>query len=144
MVAFPCNRKHPPTLSFNRYGLSLSCKYFCLVKSSLSLWIIAGLAAAIAIIYSIVVLSPQGSGQPYYYGPYGMMRFAYFGPGYLMPIIGIFSFIIIIGLLYFIIESTSPGDGRSAENIARERLAKGEISEEEFRKIINNIRGRVV
>ena len=65
-----------------------------------------------------------------------MMNFGYGGGIFMM-----FMFAIVIGLIiYFIISNTKSnrytgGDSESSLDIAKERFAKGEITEEEFEKM---------
>ena len=110
------------------------------------LWILVALVsivAAVAIIISILFGGNYYNGT---YGSFGMMG-GFYGMGILMPIIGVISVILVIVFFYFIFEAVqTPESYRpaekapNAEEIAKERFAKGEISEEEYRQIIETIR----
>jgi putative membrane protein len=110
------------------------------------IWILIALVsvvAAVAIITSILF------GGNYYqgtYGPYGMMG-GFYVMGIIMLIIGVISVIFVVVFIYFIfepvrrLEPDRPIENVSrAEEIARERFAKGEISDAEYRQIIEMIR----
>ncbi len=113
------------------------------------IWILVALVsvvAAVAIIVSILFGGRYYSGT---YGPYEMMG-GFYGMGIIMPVIGVISIIFVLIFIYFIFESIS-GSNRSneisssygrAEEIAKERLARGEISDQEFRNIMDKIKGQ--
>lgn len=112
------------------------------------IWVLVALVSvigAVAIIVSILFGGRYYSGT---FGPYEMMG-GYYGMGIIMPVIGVISIIFVLIFIYFILESISgsnkangvPNYGR-AEEIAKERLASGEISDQEFRDIMAKIRGQ--
>ena len=103
------------------------------------------IVSALAIMTSIIFGANMLHGT---YGPQYMMG-GY--PGYsmffIMPVIGIISLIFFLLFIYFIIdgvhESESIGNARNptiAEQIAKERYAKGEITEQEYIKIVDTLR----
>ncbi len=109
------------------------------------IWVLIGLVAVVA---AVAITTSILFGGRYYnggYGPYGMMG-GFYGMGIIMPIIGIISVILVLIFVYFILEAirgpvnyVHTESISRAEEIAKERLAKGEISEEEYRKIIETI-----
>lgn len=110
------------------------------------IWVLVALVstvAAVAIIVSILFGGRYSGGT---YGPFGMMG-GYYGMGIIMPVIGVISVIFVLVFIYFIFEALrgpgeeySPAYGGRAEEIAKERLARGEISEDEYNRLIKNIR----
>ncbi|WP_156778560.1 SHOCT domain-containing protein [Thermoplasma acidophilum] len=110
------------------------------------IWVLVGLVAVVA---AVAIITSILFGGRYYnggYGPYGMMG-GFYGMGIIMPIMGIISVILVLIFIYFILEAIrGPSQYDHSENvsraeeIAKERLARGEISEEEYRKIIETIR----
>lgn len=110
------------------------------------LWILVALVSTVAAVAIIVSILFGGNYHNGTYGPYGMMG-AFYGIGIIMPIIGIISITIVLVFIYFIFETLrKPEPYRSvdktaiAEDIAKERFARGEISEAEYRQIIETIR----
>ncbi len=112
------------------------------------IWVLVALVSvvgAVAIIVSILFGGHYYSGT---YGPYEMMG-GFYGMGIIMPVIGVISVIFVLIFIYFIFESIgasnrnhgSAYNGR-AEEIAKERFAKGEISEQEYRNLMDKIRGQ--
>ena len=110
------------------------------------MWILVAPVSAVAAVAIIVSVLFGGNYYKGTYGPYGMMG-GFYGVGIIMPIIGVISVIIGLVFIYFIFEIIrSPEPYRPvekaarAEDIAKERFAKGEISEAEYRQIIETIR----
>lgn len=106
------------------------------------IWLLIGLVAiiaAVSIIVSIIFGGMYGNG---YFG-YGMMS----GYGFwIMPVMGAIALVFVVVFLYFLI-SVLPGSHPveqqgygPAETLARERFAKGEISEEEYNQILRKLR----
>ncbi len=117
------------------------------------LWVLISLIAVVAAISIILSFVFGGGSSSVNYGPFGMMGYGYYGMGIVMPIIGIVSVIFVIVFIYFLLDSardsnaqsnsvrySEPGGYRSPEDIARERYARGEITEEELRKIEETLR----
>jgi putative membrane protein len=110
------------------------------------IWVLVGLVAVVA---AVAIITSVLFGGRYYngaYGPYGMMG-GFYGMGIIMPIIGVISVILVLVFIYFIFEAvrtTEPyrpvEQTARAEEIAKERFAKGEISEAEYRQMIETIR----
>lgn len=108
------------------------------------IWLLIGLVAivaAVSIIVSILFGRMYGNG---YFG-YGMMT----GYGFwIMPVMGAVALVFVVVFLYFLL-SALPGSRPieqhafgTAETLARERFAKGEISEEEYDSILQKLRER--
>lgn len=110
------------------------------------IWVLVGLVsviAAVAIITSILFGGRYAGGT---FGPYGMMG-GYYGMGIIMPVIGVISVIFVIVFIFFILESLRGNEGHygytytgNAEEIVKERLARGEINEQEYNAILDRIR----
>lgn len=112
------------------------------------MWVLVGLVAVVAsvsIILSVLFGERYAGGT---YGPFGMMGYGFYGMGFIMPIIGVLSVVFVLIFIFFILDA-SRGTERSepqmhyrqtAEEVARMRLASGEISEEEFNSIMDNLR----
>ena len=110
------------------------------------IWILVALVSAVAAVAIIIAILFGGNYYSGTYGPYGMMG-GFYGMGIIMPIIGVISVILVLVFIYFFFEAVrTPESYRpvekaaNAEEIAKERFAKGEISEEEYRQIIETIR----
>ena len=112
------------------------------------IWALIGLVivvAAVAIAMFVLFSGRYDSGS---FGPYGMMGgYGFYGFGIFMPIIGVVTFIFIILFVYFLLKAMDGSDREypmintgSAENIAKERFARGEITEEEYNGLIEKIR----
>jgi putative membrane protein len=112
------------------------------------IWILIGLVvfvAAMAIVVSILFGADYANGT---YGPYGMMgSYGFYGMGIIMPIIGAITFIFVLIFIYFFLQGVGEhardhplSYHGTAEDIAKERLAKGEINETEYQRIIENLR----
>ncbi len=122
-------------------------------RGSSLLWVLVALVVAVSVI-SIVLALIFGRGGSYdTYGPFGMMGYGYYGMGIIMPIIGVVTAVFVVVFIFFLLDSSrgpvsnggsythyEPKNGKSPEDIARERFARGEISEEEFRRIKETLR----
>lgn len=111
------------------------------------LWVMVGLVAVVAAISIILSFIFGLGGSTGTYGPFGMMGYGYYGMGFVMPIIGAVSVIFVIVFIYFLIESARGNErpdtvhsGKTPEDIARERLARGEITGEEFSDIMEQLK----
>ncbi len=110
-----------------------------------AIWIIVGLIAAIAV---VGVLSAVLFGRNGYYGYYGMMGgFPFYGMYIIMPLMAALSVIVVLLFLYFIAgffrgASRYNSENSRAEEILKERYARGEITQEEFNRMMENIRSR--
>ena len=109
------------------------------------LWILIGLVVLVAAI-SIIMAAIGGFPSNGTYGTFGMMG-GYYGMVVIMPIIGAISVIFVLVFIYFFLDMLRGTDTNhhnyesgSAENIAKERFARGEITAEEYSKIISTIR----
>ena len=110
------------------------------------LWIVLALIVVMAVIAaSAAIFLRNGSGN--YYGPYGMMGGGYAGMIIFMPVIGVLSAAFVLIFIYFFFEmlrgSNSEEHGSNygqAEKIIRERYARGEISEDDYNRMISNLR----
>lgn len=110
------------------------------------IWLLVGLVAIVAAVSIVASILYGGRYSNGYYGPYGMMG----GYGFwMMPIIGAVSLILVVIFIYFLISvlprsapQNSAISASTPETIARERYARGEISEDEYSKIINNLKNR--
>jgi putative membrane protein len=114
-------------------------------------WIIVALAAAMAavsIIMSLLFARSYTGSNSGTYGPFWMMGYGFYGMGIIMPLVGVVSVIFVLFFLYYLFgwfrESSNysqvGSSGSSPEDIARERFARGEISEDEYRRILELIR----
>ncbi|WP_297027489.1 SHOCT domain-containing protein [Thermoplasma sp.] len=110
------------------------------------IWVLVGLVAVVAAVAIITSILFGGRYYNGYYGPYRMMG-GFYGMGIIMPIMGVISVILVLIFIYFILEAIRgpvqyehTESVSRAEEIAKERLARGEITEEEYRRIIENIR----
>lgn len=113
------------------------------------IWVLVGLvltAIAVVVVVSLLLGGGYGSGS---YGPYyGMMGgYGYYGLGLVMPIVAVLSAVFVIVFIYIIIEVArrpsveyTAAAGANAEETAKLRLARGEISQEEYGRIIEAIR----
>ncbi len=114
-------------------------------------WILIALVAVMA---TISVVMSVLFGRPYYNGSYRSFGinmpangYAYYGIAIMMPIMAIITIIFVVIFVRFLLINIRGTYmerhnmwSNNAENIAKERLAKGEITEEEYRKIIETIR----
>ena len=114
-------------------------------------WILIALVAVMA---TISVVMSVIFGRPYYNGSYRSFGinmpangYAYYGIAIMMPIMAIITIIFVVIFVRFLLINIRGTYmerhnmwSNNAENIAKERLAKGEITEEEYRKIIETIR----
>ncbi|MEM0156370.1 MAG: SHOCT domain-containing protein [Thermoplasmataceae archaeon] len=114
-------------------------------------WIVVGLVAvmaAVSIIASILFDHSYPSSNTGTYGPYWMMGYGFYGMGIIMPIVGVVSVIFVLVFLYYFFgwfrdpydHHQSGSSASTPEDIARERLARGEISEDEYRRILELIK----
>lgn len=111
------------------------------------IWLMVGLVvvvAAVSVILSFVFGWGSYSGN---YGPFGMMGYGYYGMGLIMPIIGAISVIFVIVFVYILIDAGrrnewlySNGSSATPEEIAKSRLARGEINEAEFKVIMEHLK----
>lgn len=109
------------------------------------MWILVGLVAVVA---ALAIIGAYVFGTVYGPGPYGMMSgFGYYPMVILMPVMGVITLVFVILFIYFLLEAFkgegwkySGTPGKTAGEIAKERYAKGEITEEEYRKIMETIR----
>ena len=115
------------------------------------IFVLVGLVAVVAVVSVIAFVVFGGRYYNGYYGPYGMMGgYGFFGMGILMPIIAAITLIFIILFVYLIIGAfhepenedriTHSSQVKDAEQIAKQRFARGEITEEEYTKIIETLR----
>ena len=100
-------------------------------------WVLVGLVAVIAAVAIITSVLFGGSYTNGTFGPFGMMG-GYYGMGLIMPVIGIISVIFVIVFVFFILDALRGSDRHfdnvysyRAEDIARERFAKGEIAKDD-------------
>ncbi|BAB60367.1 TVG1262323 [Thermoplasma volcanium GSS1] len=106
------------------------------------MWILIGLIAVVVVL-SLIPIGIYGVG---YRGPYfGMMGLPYYGMYFFMPIMAAISILVIILFIYLIAGAFHDGSIMSDENsrateILKERYAKGEISEEEYRKKLDELK----
>ena len=111
------------------------------------IWIIVALIGAIAVT-SIVSFAIYGRyGYTYGFGPYGMMGgFPFYGMYIIMPIMAVISILVVILFFRYIFGAMGDHMGYSwnersrAEDILKERYARGEISQEEFNRMMENLR----
>ena len=110
------------------------------------LWIVMALIVLMAVVATLAAIF---GGYKYNgsYVPYGMMGSGYTGMIIFMPIIGIVSVIFVLLFIYFFFEmfrDSSDNHHRDnysdVEKIVKERYARGEISEDDYNKMISNLR----
>ena len=115
-------------------------------------WILVALVAVMA---TVSVVMAVLFGGHYYNGSYGPSNmpgngYAPYGLAIMIPIMAVLAIITIIFVIIFVrflfaniggtyMERHSMWSN-NAENIAKERLAKGEITEEQYQKIIETLR----
>ena len=115
------------------------------------IWVIIGIVfvvAAVAILIFVLSGGTSYNGYNGYNGGFGMMGgYGYYGAGIFMPVVWVISAILVVLLLYFIFVTLfSPHRDHytiyreDAERTAKERFARGEINEDEYHRIMNNIR----
>jgi putative membrane protein len=112
-------------------------------------WILVALVAVMA---TISVVMAVLFGRNYYNGPYQQFNmpvngYARIGIAIMMPIMAIITIIFVIIFVRFLFANVRGTYmerhgmwSNNAENIAKERLAKGEITEEQYQKIIETLR----
>lgn len=102
--------------------------------------IVIGIAVAMSVVYG----GHYASGNYTY--PFGMMA-GYAGAWIFFPVAMVIGFVFVVLIIYFLV-GTAMGTSHShfdwnagtPEQIAKERYARGEINEEEYTRIINNLR----
>ena len=108
-------------------------------------WLFAGIVvvmAAAGIILSVFFRDGYAGSS---YDQFGMMGgYGYNGIGVFLPIIGVISVIFAMIFMFFILEilrnpQHSSTNSIEAIEIAKQRLARGEVSEEEYEQIIKTI-----
>lgn len=109
-------------------------------------WILITL---VSIIGALAIIVSVWFGGRYYsgnYGPYNMMG-GFYGMGIIMPIIGVISLIFVLIFIFFIFGAFDDrgrehvgAQSTRAEEIAKERFAKGEISESEYNSLVERLR----
>lgn len=112
------------------------------------IWVLVGLIVVVAIVTITMAVLFGGRYYSGGYGPFGMMAgYGFYGMGIIMPIIGVITIIFVLLFVYFVLEvfrgpenEDHPSRSSNAEDIAKERLAKGEITEDEYRRIIEALR----
>jgi len=109
------------------------------------LWIVI---AFIAVMAALSIVSIFFFGRTPYTGGYGFMgNFPAYGMFVFMPIMAAMSILVIFLILYFVLGFFGHVDQQihgysEAVEILKQRYAKGEISEEEYRKKLSEIRDR--
>ena len=110
-------------------------------------WIIVGLIVVVAAIgvISFVVIGRNGI---YSHGTYFMMGgFPFYGAYIIMPIMAAISILVVFLFLYFIIglfggSKMESHNTTRAEDILKERYARGELSIDEYNKMMEQIKMR--
>ncbi len=114
------------------------------------IWIIVGLAVFVLAV-NILSFFLYGRfnmngyyGHPYYTNTYNMNGFPYKIAYIVMPVMAVISILILVLFIKFIMkmvrtERNNTGYDRS-EAILKERYARGEISEEQYKAMLNNLR----
>ncbi len=112
------------------------------------IWVLVGLVVVVAAVSITMAFLFGGRYYNGNYAPYGMMGdYGFYGFGILMPVIGVITVIFVLLFVYFIFEALRGSDRKNdtirtshAEDIARDRLAKGEITEDEYNRIIEALK----
>ena len=112
------------------------------------IWVIIGIVFVVAAVAILIFVLSGGTYYNGYNGGFGMMGgYGYYGAGIFMPVVWVISAILVVLLLYFIFVTLfSPHRDHytiyreDAEKTAKERFARGEINEDEYHRIMNNIR----
>lgn len=113
-------------------------------------WVMIGLIAVVAAVAIVAsLLFGQNNSNGMYNYPYGMVG----GYGYtmwIMPVIGMISLVFVISFIYYINDVAGGhriyDDSNSRmryENIIMERLARGEITKDEYSKLMSTLQGKV-
>ncbi|WP_297215517.1 SHOCT domain-containing protein [Thermoplasma sp.] len=111
------------------------------MKNHLSV-VIWALIAMIALVVILSVIPTIYYGVGYRGFGYGMMGYPYYGMYIFMPIMAIISILVIVLFIYLFFGAFSgihDYDDR-AEEILKERYARGEISKEEYEKRLEDLR----
>lgn len=111
------------------------------------LWALVVLFVVIAIISFVLSFLFRNGSYTGTYGPFGMMGSGYYGMGTIMPIVGAISVVLVLVFVYFLADALrgepraeQSSSGRSPEAIAKERLARGEITEDEYNGLIQRLK----
>lgn len=108
-------------------------------------WLFAGIVLVMAAAGIILSVFFRGGYAGSSYDQFGMMGgYGYNGIGVFMPIIAGMSVIFAMILIFFILEifrdpHHSSTNSNEAIEIAKQRLARGEVSEEEYEQIIRTM-----
>jgi putative membrane protein len=112
-------------------------------------WILVALVAVMATISVVMAVLFRGYYYNGTYGPFNMPvnGYARIGIAIMMPIMAIITIIFVVIFVRFLFANMRGAYmerhgmwSNNAENIAKERLAKGEITEEQYEKIIETLR----
>lgn len=109
------------------------------------LWIFVGIVLVMAAVGVILSVFFRGGYAGSNYDQFGMMGgYGYNGIAGFMPIIGVISVIFAMIFIFLIAEvirdpHQSSTNSTEAKEIAKQRLARGEVSEKEYEKIIETI-----
>jgi putative membrane protein len=112
-------------------------------------WILVALVAVMATISVVMAVLFRGYYYNGAYGPFNMPvnGYARIGIAIMMPIMAIITIIFVVIFVRFLFANMRGAYmerhgmwSNNAENIAKERLAKGEITEEQYEKIIETLR----
>ncbi|MDS0257349.1 hypothetical protein ApAK_06675 [Thermoplasmatales archaeon AK] len=106
---------------------------------------LVGLVAAVAVVSTVLAFIYRGTATTYPDWPYGMMGYGYVGMWIVMPLIAAVSVVLFVFFIYYLMEAIRPSNEvnmpsqQDPEEIAKLRLAKGEISQEEYERLIQAI-----
>lgn len=112
-----------------------------------------GFIALVAVIAAMAISISLAYGGSYHgseyggFGPYWMMGSGFYGIGFLMPVVGAVAVVIFLLVLYFAFFTTgnhnvasTAANNVSPEDMVRGKYARGEISEDEYRRVMENLR----
>jgi len=108
------------------------------------IWIVVAFIAVMAALSIVWIFLYRGTPYTTYPGQYYMGSFPAYGMFIFMPIMAAMSILVIFLILYFVFELFGHADhvmplNSQAVEILKQRYARGEISEEEYRKKLSEI-----
>lgn len=111
-----------------------------------TLWVIIGISAAVASLVITMWLLSSGMYSHGVYGGNGMMGYGYYGIGIVVIAGAALSVILLLVFIYLLVSLLRPVEsaasktpGNTVGEILAERYARGELTDEEFRRMRENL-----